>query len=138
MIGLHIVLKKKMHIVTKTTSGGKSISGTNWLQTPLIAPGRKHRKNAVIMIATSTAAFRSLNRLDAISCCCGLSVSLTRPPTWTSIMASICLLAVLYTDTFRNMMIRSGRRIAMNDTIRFVEEPVCTAHCCSQKNTFGL
>ena len=65
MIGLHIVLKKKMHIVTKTTSGGTSISGTNWRQIPLIAPGRKHRKNAVIMIATSSAAFYRRRRLLA-------------------------------------------------------------------------
>ena len=85
----------KMQFVVRTTS-----AETNWRQKPISQPGRKHNKKAAMMMATSIAAFWPFSRLDTISCCWGLSALIGLPPIWSS-TAFICLLAVMYTDTFR-------------------------------------
>ena len=82
MIGFHIAVRKKMHDVARTASAGTSTPGTKLRKKPIIQVGRKHTKNVVMMMETSTAAFRSLICLD-ISWCWGLSAS-TWLPTWTS------------------------------------------------------
>ena len=72
---------------------------------PTIQPGKKHNENAAMITQTSTAAFRSLIRLD-IYFAAGFFAS-TRFPMWIS-MALICLLASLKTDKLGNMLTIKG------------------------------
>ena len=138
IIGLHTELTKKIQVVDRVTSAGILTFFTNWRQSPTIQPGKKHNRNAAMIMLTSTAAFRSFMRLS-------VSLRWISAPTVRSLRIGAAafllrMFAVFKTRQFRKTITRKGTTnmpITYNAMFLAMESS-WTDHPCSQKNTSGL
>ena len=139
MIGLQSELTKKRQFDNSTTWDETLIRVAYWRQKLTTHRGRKHIKNAAMIMKTSKDALRSFFLLA--SSCWMFRTEPSRLPSWASCArAFICLFAVLQTDQLRKRITTNGPRRVMTvkNTFLVFRTSLLRSHPFSQKYTSGL